>query len=319
MHYINCPLCGKNSTKVIFTKASLNKDITNVICINCGLVYINPCLSSAEYVEFHKEDFLGYKNLKEARQVLPKLKSSDLTIKKTIVLFLDEFVSAGQNILDVGCGFGTLLDILKKEKQVNVFGVEVGNLDVKVAKEYFGLDNIFHSSLEEFAAKDENSKKFDIVIMNHVLEHLPEPLKSLEQIRRVLKSSGLLYIGVPNILNIKKRPEEFFQYFHTLNFSPHSLKAMLEQGGFGIVKFNLNAGLPGGMEVAAKIGMKSLDMPELEVGVNYEDVVNYVKRMARKYQRLRTLRDSILFFLPQALRIRAGRLAYLFLKRKSFK
>lgn len=318
MQYIHCPLCGADESEVVFRKASLNKDATNVICKQCGLVYMNPQATPAECVEFHKEEFLDSKHLKEVGHVVPKLKTSDLAIKKTIVAFLSEFIGARTNIVDIGCGFGALLDILKKEKNANVFGVELGNLDVKVAKEYYGLD-VFHGSLEEFAAKEENNARFDIVIMHHVLEHLPEPLIALAQIQQVLRPRGTLYIGVPNVLNIKKRPEDFFQTFHVLNFSPYSLKRLLERAGFGIVKFNVNAGLPGGMEAAAQIGVKSIETPELAVGAKYQGVMMYVKKTATRYGRLRTVRDWLLFFLPAGLRIKAGRLLYLFLKHGPFK
>lgn len=310
-----CPLCGTSGAEVIFRKATLDRDVTNVICKKCALVFISPRPEKTAAAEFHQDGFLGYKNQTDASVVVPKLKTSDLVVKKGVVEFLREFLRPGANVVDVGCGFGTLLHLLKERASINAVGVEVGNLDIKVAKEYYGLD-VFRGTLEDFSAARENAGKFDLVIMNHVLEHLPEPRESLGHVRKILKSDGLLYVGVPNIMNIKKRPEDFFQIFHALNFSPYSLKALLEASGFGIVSFNVNASLPGGMETVARLDSRGISSDALASGNRWQDVAAYVARTERKYRLLRRARDLGLFFVPRALRIKMGRIVYMFLKRR---
>lgn len=312
MEYFNCPLCGKNETEIIFTKGNLDRELINVICKNCSLVYINPRPTKEEYDNFHKEEFLKQKSITETGQIAPKLKKSELTIKRTIFDFLKEYLRAGQKVLDIGCGYGTLLDIVKKETGADVYGLELGDLDVKAAKEFYGLD-VFHGSLEEFAAKEENWGKFDIVAMHHVLEHLPRPLESLEQIKKLLKSGGLLYIGVPNIMNIKKRPDIFFQIAHPFSYSPYSLGEVLQSGGFSVIKFNRRAGYPGGMEAAAKLG-GDIKLT-LEEGADYKAVIKYVGATDKKFIFLRKIRKIVLFWLPNDLRTKISRPFYKFLKK----
>ncbi|MFA5133285.1 MAG: methyltransferase domain-containing protein [Patescibacteria group bacterium] len=316
MEYVSCPLCGKNDSEAIFSKGNLAKEVINVICKNCGLVYVNPRLSKEEYDSFHRKEFLSEKNLDDTCQVSAKRQAKDFDIKKSIYNFLEDKILSGQNILDIGCGFGTLLDIFKKNKNINAYGIELGDLDVKFSREKYGLD-VFQISLEEFAAKEENYGKFDVIILHHTLEHLPEPLASLSQIKKLLKPQGILYIGVPNILNIKKRPDIFFQVGHPLSFSPHSLKSLLEKAGFGVVKYNKNAGYPGGMEVLAKPGEKSAEILELAEGSDFKKVADYVKSTDEKFNKLRKLRDRILFFVPASLRIKLGRIFYKIFKNKS--
>jgi len=118
MEYVNCPICGQNNTEIIYKKASLNKDVINVICKNCALVFYKSATDKGGvWWFFMLKHFLSDKNKIKAEDVLPKLKTSDLVIKKTVVAFLDEFFLSGKNVLDVGCGFGALLDILKKRKK----------------------------------------------------------------------------------------------------------------------------------------------------------------------------------------------------------
>lgn len=310
----NCPICGQNNTEIIFTKGNLNKDLINVICKNCGLIYINSQPAGEEYNLYHKTEFLAEKDVREVVDLSPKLCSRDLEIKKSIFDFLKNYLKEGQNVLDIGCGFGGLMKIVKEESGANVYGIELNDLDVKAAKEFYGFD-LFHGSLADFFSREENWNKFDVIIMHHTLEHLPEPLESLEQIKKILKPAGVLYIGVPNAMNIKKRPEIFFQIAHPFSYSPHSLKLMSEKAGFGIVKFNENAGYPGGMEMAAQIGVRSIKTPELENGESYQDLISYVEKTDRRFAGWRGARDGLLFFLPKRWRIKLGRIFYNFMKK----
>lgn len=310
----DCPICLRDNTKIIFTKGNLDKDLINVICKNCGLVFINPRPGKEEYDNFHKEEFLLEKSIKTLDNIKPKINESDLKIKKSIFIFLNEYIGEGQNISDIGCGYGTLLNIIRKVKKANVFGVELGNLDVAAAKEYYGL-NLFHGSLEQFAENPENWEKFDVIVMHHTFEHLPDPLVSLGQIKKLLKSGGVLYIGVPNIMNLKKRPEIFFQRAHPFSYSPHSLKLMLEKAGFGIIKFNRNAGYPGGMEAVATPNKQTIYDKTLIEGSNYNDVAEYIKNKRRVFSAARMFRDTLLFYMPKKWRVGIGRILYNFLKK----
>ncbi len=309
MEKTDCPICGQDNAEKIFNKGNLDKDLINVICKKCSLVYINPRQSREEYDDFHKEEFLSEKSVTSIEQVKPKLNDSDLKIKTAVFNFLDEYLKEEQNVLDVGCGFGVLLDIIKRKKNANVFGVELGNLDVEAAKKYYGLD-LFRGSLENFAKDEANWGKFDVIIMHHTLEHLPEPLNSLEEIKKLLKPGGVLYIGVPNIMNIKKRPEIFFQRAHPFSYSPHSLMLILEKAGFGIIKFNRNAGYPGGMEMAAGLGKQSIKDVDLDEGKEPSGIMRYIEQTKKKYSRLRGLRDIFLFFIPKSARIKLGIIFY---------
>lgn len=236
----------------------------------------------------------------------------ELKIKKTIFEFLKEYLGPGKNFLDIGCGYGTLLDIVKKETGAAVYGVELGDLDVAAAKELFNLD-VFHGSLEEFAGKAENWGKFDVVASHHVVEHLPRPLESLEQMKKLLKTNGILYIGVPNVMNIKKRPDIFFQIAHPFSYSPYSLSKMLQSAGFNVVKFNRRAGYPGAMEAAAKISDGR--GVALEEGGNYKEAIKYVEATDKRFHDLRKLRERLLFWLPNDLRTKISRPFYKFLKK----
>ena len=91
--------------------------------------------------------------------------------------------------------------------------------------------------------KDANfpSHFFDVLTMWHVLEHIPYPIQLLAEVKRVMKNGGLLFISVPDIESIQAKvckgkwfhmdpPRHLYQY------SPGTLNAILERGGFKIMK-----------------------------------------------------------------------------------
>ncbi len=320
MDRINCPICGKDNTTVLFTKGDLNLDVTNVICNNCALVYVNPRPSSSEFLAWQGESGKGsgHHTRNNISAAANKIIESGDKIKSGVAQFLNNLIKPGFKILDIGCGFGTLLHIIQQKNQnVIVEGIELNKNDVETAKTLFNL-NLFHGTLEKFH-QEHNATKYDLIILHHTFEHFADPLSELARIKDLLAPEGLLYIAVPNILNMKKRPEIFFQLGHAFSYSPASLVKILNHAGFKITTFNLVAAYPGGMDCIAKKNSSSTDVIEdsvLDLGHKSLDVITYVANRAKTFNLLRSLRDNILFFLPKSWRISLGRQIYLFIKKR---
>lgn len=98
-------------------------------------------------------------------------------------------------------------------------------------------------------ASELGDAQFDVVHMNHVLEHMPDPLAHLRWCARVLKSGGLLVSEVPNqfdndldrlrrLLYIGgKRPQfDAYSLHHTYFFTPMTMRMLLSKAGFEVVK-----------------------------------------------------------------------------------
>lgn len=105
---------------------------------------------------------------------------------------LEQHTTKG-SLLDVGAGAGLLLD-RAKQRGWSVTGVEPAGYGVEFAKKHFGIEihkDYLHPGL--FPAES-----FDAVILQDVLEHVPEPREVLAQVRRVLKPSGVVLITTPN-------------------------------------------------------------------------------------------------------------------------
>ena len=92
-------------------------------------------------------------------------------------------------ILDVGCGSGDTLALLKKLGW-DVYGLEIDKNAVKVARER-GLVNVKLGGYEKIASFPNNY--FDSIRLYHVIEHIPDPRACLKLIYKKLKPGGRLY------------------------------------------------------------------------------------------------------------------------------
>lgn len=152
-----------------------------------------------------------------------------------IVKMIKEYKHQGK-VLDVGCSLGILLDLLEKEG-FDVYGIEPNTEAVKITQKGFN-GRIFKGILQEFLKQ--NRKKFDIVVYNHVLEHIENPVKELQLIKKVLKADGILVIGLPNTSNLifflrGKYWESLMPLEHVWHFSENYLTALLKKSGFKVV------------------------------------------------------------------------------------
>ena len=66
-------------------------------------------------------------------------------------------------------------------------------------------NNKFFHIENKFVDKIRLNKKYDLIIMDNVLEHIEEPNKVLKKIKLILNENGIIYIAVPNILKYKKK------------------------------------------------------------------------------------------------------------------
>lgn len=109
---------------------------------------------------------------------------------------LEHCIPENAHFLDVGCGAGHNLELAEQEKKCVVKGVdaEPGAHGVGRFSEYLKNDSVQQGFAEHLPFED---NQFDVVFCSHVLEHVNDETKSLQEINRVLKNDGVAIIGMP--------------------------------------------------------------------------------------------------------------------------
>ncbi|MCB7129009.1 MAG: class I SAM-dependent methyltransferase [Candidatus Brocadiales bacterium] len=140
------------------------------------------------------------------------------------------FVPGGK-LLDVGCGDGTFLAQMR-DLGWEVEGVEVDPLAVEQVRK---LNLPVHcGSLEQ---RSFENNRFDVVSMNHVIEHIYNPLEVLKECYRILKPGGMLIAITPNTRSAthRKFKESCFHLDpprHIHLFTSPALKNLASKAGF---------------------------------------------------------------------------------------
>lgn len=98
-------------------------------------------------------------------------------------------------ILDVGCAVGCFGQLLKAERSVEVWGVEVNEYAASIAAQK--LDKVICGDF----GKNLNlpSQGFDCIVFNDVLEHLVDPYSALMYCKELLRDGGIVVASIPNV------------------------------------------------------------------------------------------------------------------------
>ena len=156
--------------------------------------------------------------------------------------------SKGTSLLEVGIGNGDLLAVAL-ELQYNVDAVEIVPSSAQRVSNMLNIP-IWNGDFLQY----ESSKKYDVIIMGDVIEHITNPKLALQKAKQLLNDNGVLWLSTPNY-------ESAFSRIHKLNdpmwkvanhltyFSYQGLKTLAEECGFTIQKYSISQRYNGSMEL----------------------------------------------------------------------
>lgn len=161
-----------------------------------------------------------------------------------------EMICEGARVLDVGCGSGSLGQILSEQCGANVVGIEPDPIRAGQARAR-GLE-VYATELTEVLATEIG--RFDVVLFTDVLEHLSNPHAELTKARTILKPTGAVILSVPNVAHwsvrldilrgrFRYQPWGIMDATHLRWFTLETIKSLLQSAGFNPTKYRATAGL----------------------------------------------------------------------------
>lgn len=268
----HCPACQSQDIRHldIFThkKVQPKKFVWFISgCDNCGLVFINPQPSQQRLDEFYapeggwvKEkvqkhiesgalavtagataDGLATKAMKTSKQrdddddeldeddETPEMSQTKASGKSAVGAPIWRAIRGlpykSGAVFDFGCGTGTLLTTMK-QRGWTTYGLDPATAPL--------LRDQGHIMVDEMP----DTPMFDLIVIKHVLEHLPDPLTVLKQARKCIKPGGHLYVGTPTLDRLSEHQKKDYcinNSKHISAFTRRSMQNLLALAGFQIV------------------------------------------------------------------------------------
>ena len=248
-----CPVC--NASAVIYYKSLVDLlfgvsgcwDLVRCSNPKCELVWLVPKPKKEEiknfYVNYYthgigKKRAVTFNNLIE-KYIYKLLKVLYSLLRKVLFINFERknldymYLKRKQGkVLEIGCGNGERLFKLRKIGW-DVEGTEIDEKAIKVALEKYGVE-AYLGDIRDLKLEKEY---YDAIIMNHVIEHIYEPIDFLKRCKELLKEGGKLIITTPNFESYSHK--KFGIYWrglepprHLYLYNCNSLKSVLSLAGF---------------------------------------------------------------------------------------
>jgi len=145
---------------------------------------------------------------------------------------IEHYRRGRQRLLEIGVGSGSFLNEAR-QRGYEVSGCDLSPSICKNVFDVYGI-NVFEGDISKLEYWD----KFDVIVVNHVVEHTNDPVQFLSDIKKCLVPNGIIHIAVPNIECWEAAISGWTSYepYHLSYFSQSTLKKLVVDGGWSIEK-----------------------------------------------------------------------------------
>lgn len=203
-----CIICGdKPKEPQYFVREHEYPDTTDDVftvqkCSSCGLFFLDPRPADSELAVIYPPNYVAF-DLAESADGSKGLSVKSVSTwfeRRRIARVLGLSNTSIDTILDIGCGDGSDLDLLR-----SILGTELKTVGVEVASS--AADRARRRGhevyVDPFPEVEEKLRaehgRFDLIISKHVIEHVADPKAFLSAIRGLIHDGGTVMIDTPNV------------------------------------------------------------------------------------------------------------------------
>lgn len=271
-----CPLCEGHHHRFFEHVVQAQVTVPYLICDRCGFVFQERAWTQTELDEFYAHQ---YRTLMQGNE---KPQDRNRAIENARAeLNLNRLKKLGVNIhrhLDIGASTGAFLCCTQRGLGCEGVGIEPGEGHREFATQR-GLRVL--PSLDELASNE--TERFELISLIHVLEHLPEPVNTLKMLReKWLAPDGWLLVEVPNLY-----AHQCLEIAHLTAFSAHTLTEMVRIAGYDVISI-ASHGLPRSKILALNLTLiaKPQQSPHHASQIRPERMVRLKRRIGMTYRAL---------------------------------
>lgn len=228
-----CPVCGSSSWKLWLRPKDYfltGEEFPIMACEDCGMKVTSPQPEPEKLgAYYHSAGYISHTDGKTGifHKTYQWVRKFTLSQKAKLV---ELQVSKGK-ILDIGCATGHFLQVMQSHHW-EIAGIEPDAKTREYAQKHLGTEIFDEGQLDLLP-----DSAFDAISLWHVLEHVPDLNQRVEQIKRLLKPRGAVFVALPNHSAYDARHyREFWAGYdvprHLHHFVPFTVQALFAKHGF---------------------------------------------------------------------------------------
>ena len=234
-----CPVCGCEQNNLLYELCS-NMAILgggfpavksrNVVCSDCGCVFVDADFSQCDFSKYYSDTSMPIDYFKMFG------KNESIDYYEEILSTFSRYLSPQSRIIEIGCGTGDFLVFLKNNGYSDVIGIDVSKKCIEQAKQK--QVNCYIADIAD--VNFDSDHRYDVVILSHTLEHILDSGLCIENVKKLMKPNGLLYIEVPDAsryCDVNLSPFFFLTYEHLTHYSHQTLRNLGVKSGLKDILF----------------------------------------------------------------------------------
>lgn len=231
-----CPICDHE--KFTFYTSAKDYTITGEVfelrqCTHCNFIMTSPRPDKESIGKYYaSENYISHSGKSKTLFDKIYLSSRNITLNWKLQL-IKEYVHNTESVLDYGCGTGEFLNYMKKNGW-SASGVEPAENARQKANQL--VDNKVSKDLEAF-----KPGSVKLITLWHVLEHIHDLNNTIQNLKSLLTSDGLIIIAVPNpkshdSLYYKNKWAAYDVPRHLWHFTKETMNALLKKNGLKVLE-----------------------------------------------------------------------------------
>jgi 2-polyprenyl-3-methyl-5-hydroxy-6-metoxy-1,4-benzoquinol methylase len=191
VRFVNCPICDKADNRQLFVKWGFKISV----CDNCDHTFVENQMIQSALEKLYSES--------DVDKEFQVRKKQDKGLNKYWILLYSKYLQLLRNkkinntlLLDVGAGGGDFIELCSAMENYKLHAMEFSNNSADFLASIVGSKNLYKKEISNIDFKD---KKFGVISMWGVLEHINDPIQEFKKCKEILDIDGRIVVLIPNL------------------------------------------------------------------------------------------------------------------------
>ena len=247
-----CDLCGHDHFEVLSRLDRRRQPLVTEVCTRCGLVSHQAIPTEEELAAFYATEY----RWEYHREITPSPRRVMRAWRngQRIHRQVEPWLAPRSRVLEIGAGIGCTVKVFEQEGH-DAWGIEPND-----GFQAYSRERLRAEVTRQYLADLPPQPTSDLVLLVHVIEHFRSPRTAMEQLHKLIRPGGLLYLECPNLGAVATR-EKTFHFAHIHNFTPGTLTLLARHTGFEVERWFVQPHAPILQVLLRRVAQPQCDVP----------------------------------------------------------